>query len=145
MICGWFGANKMLGAQMILENLNGYMLGNTGHVAMRGDQWLDTNAPVYVCNNLDTAKRILFNSHQCGGIATPVWTTIYRVYARNLPVDKIDGNLIYTTCPTKIFVDAPVFYCAPRRITESQLMANAQRIRADFARLVNDTNHPKER
>lgn len=131
---------------MILENLNGYMLGNAGHVATRGDQWWDTDEPVYVCNSLDAAKRILFNSHQYGGIVAPVWTTIYRVHARNLPVYKIDGDLIYTDRPTQIFVDAPVFYHAPCIITESQLMANARRMRAVFAHFINGiNNYSKER
>ena len=125
---------------MKVYNFMGYMLGNANHIVVRGDQWCDAGEKVFVCTNKETAKTILRQS-QCYNLEpnNVVWTTIYRVWARDINVDEYTHgkNLAWTTEGNKIIVDSPVFYRKAPMRSEQQLQQNAMRNRADFFKLAN--------
>lgn len=124
---------------MKIKQLTGYMLGNDNHVVMPGEQWCPNPSCVWICRNLNVARAVLRASHKNRIYDIPVWTTIYRVRARNIPHDRMDNDFIYTDAADKIFVDAVVHYQEPPRITERQLLENAQRIRASFMKTMHGT------
>ena len=122
------------------NNLVGYMLGNENHIVVRGDQWCDAGHQVYICTNKEIAKAILEQSQQLNLEPNNiVWTTIYRVYAPNINIEKYThgGNLAWTNEGNKIFVDTPVFYRAAQKISEQNLTKHARLIQSDFFRLFN--------
>lgn len=118
----------------------GYMLGNENHIVVRGDQWCDAGDFVYICTNKETAQAILEHSQQHNLMPNNIiWTTIYRVHARNINIDKYThgNNLAWTTEGNKIIVDEPVFYREASKISEQHLLNNAMQIRSDFFKLFN--------
>ena len=120
------------------------MLGNSNHVVGRGEQWCDAGIRVFVCADQDTARAILDASQKESLEPHIVWTTIYRVQAKNINVDKFENDLMLTTQGDKIFVDGPVTYREPEIMTEQRLLQNARLIRPHFSRLMNN-NKRKER
>lgn len=113
------------------------MLGNDAHIVARGDNWLDTDRPVYICKSLDVAKSILQESHRA--VLDPnniVWSTIYRVKADEIDVFKIENDLVWTNQATKIVVDRPVAYYKPAYRSEFQLLANARRALPYFSEII---------
>lgn len=120
------------------------MLGNSSHVVGRGEQWCDAGIQVFVCANQDTARAILDASQKESLEPHIVWTTVYRVQAKNINVDKFENDLMWTTQGDKIFVDGPVMYREPEIMTEQRLLQNARLIRPHFSRLINN-NKRKER
>ena len=129
---------------MQINKMVGYMLGNSSHVVGRGEQWCDAGIQVFVCANQDTARAILDASQKESLEPHIVWTTVYRVQAKNINVDKFENDLMWTTQGDKIFVDGPVMYREPEIMTEQRLLQNARLIRPHFSRLINN-NKRKER
>lgn len=128
---------------MVIDNFTGYMLGNTDSVLVSGDQWWPVDTDVFVCLTLNRAREILRQSHMGGNTAQPVWTTIYKVKARNLPCTRIKNGLVYTNSPTQIFVDRIVYYTGEPRVSEQDLLRNAAKLRTDFFKLVNNRHRGK--
>ncbi len=113
------------------------MLGNDAHIVTRGDAWLDTDMPVYICSSVNLANTILHTSHRA--VLAPndvVWSTIYRVTADEIDAFKIENGLVWTTQATKIKVDRPVAYHKPSHRSEAQLLANAQKILPQISKLI---------
>ena len=109
----------------------GYMLGNKSHVVVHGDQWCQPGIPVYICANKDTARAILEDSQKFALEPNNiVWTTIYRVRAKDIEIDKYEHDLIWTHQGNKIIVEAPVFYRDAPKISEEYLLNNARQIRS---------------
>lgn len=119
---------------MIIKNLTGYMLGNRENAPEVGKQWWPYDVQVFVCANMDKAKEILMQSRKYVLNPDLVWTTIYRVQAKDIECQKIENNLIWTKQPTKIIVDSPVFFSTPRYMNEQDLLNNARRIMPRFSR-----------
>lgn len=122
---------------MLIKNLTGYMLCNTGNVLEHGDQWWPADTDVFVCLSLNRAREILKQSKY------PIWTTIYKVSARNLPCTRIENGLLYTNAPTNIFVDRAVYYAGEQHASSRALLQNAAKIRTDFFKLVNREHRGK--
>lgn len=106
-------------------NLSGFMLGDEERSNLRpGQQWWPHDTMVYVCKNLDVAKRILQES-QC-------WMAIYHVTAPRIECVDMDRDFFWTTDASKIIVCKPVFQQMPKRITEKELLDNAKIMRNAF-------------
>ena len=122
---------------MLKKNLVGYMLGNCDTVVSRGSQWCEDGLNVYVCPTKEMAKAILEQSQQHTLKPHIVWTTIYRVWAKDIEIDffKTD-RLVWTRQGSKLIVDAPVFYRAQPVLTEQKLLSNAKRLKARYMKLV---------
>ena len=128
--------------------ITGYMLGNENHIVLRGDQWSDAGEYLYICTNKEFAQTILEHSQQC--VLEPnniIWTTIYRVHANNINIDKYShgNNLAWTAEGNKIIVDKPVFYRKAISQSEQRLLNNAIRIRSDFFKIFNNKNKELKR
>ncbi len=119
-------------------NLSGYMLATDSYVRRVGQKWLPYDTMVYVCKNLDVAKRILMESHNgkcdCTGA---IWTTIYRVSAPMVGCVHADKSKVWTQDASKITVDGEVLHCAPHRFKEDELLQTAACIRPAFFGRVN--------
>ncbi len=130
---------------MKVSNFVGYMLGNANNVVVRGDQWCDAGEQVYICTNKEFAKSMLEMSqkHQ----DSIVWTTIYRVHARNIDIQAYthSKNLAWTNEGNKIIVDTPVFYRPVQKRTQAQLLQNAVQIGPDYFKLVNGEQRGKRK
>ncbi len=143
---GWSNVNKTRGTSgMKLDNLVGYMLAGRGRVIVPGERWINYDVPVYICTTLDKAKEILEESHIRTLEPSPVWTTIYRVVAKDIDCDKYDNERVWTRQASRIFVDKPVFYKEPHKLSEVALLRNAQRILPHFSKLMNNTYGVKEK
>ena len=129
---------------MIIKKMTGFMLGNAKNAPEVERQWWPYDVQVFVCANLDKAKEMLMQSRKYALDPDAVWTTIYQVRAENIECQKIENNLIWTKQPTKIIVDRPVFFSAPRYMTEPDLLNNARRILPHFSGLIANT-YRKER
>ncbi len=123
---------------MQINKMVGYMLGNSNHVVGPGEHWCDAGMQVFVCANKELAQAILNTSHKETLEPHIVWTTIYRVKANNIQIDKFENDLMWTTQGDKIIVDAPVIYREPEFMTEQRLLQNARLIRPHFSRLLNN-------
>ncbi len=123
---------------MKVKYLVGYMLANNNHLLANGEQWWPNPADVWICRNLDVARRVLNASHKNAGMGAPVWTTIYRVHGLNIQCDRIDEEFIYTHAADKIIVGTPGHYQEPPRITERDLLKKANGIRTSFMNLMHD-------
>jgi hypothetical protein len=130
---------------MKIANIVGYMLGNSNHVMARGDQWCDAGEQVYICTNKEVAKAILESSQI--GVGDIVWTTIYRVHARDIDISAYTDlrNLAWTKEGNKIIVDKPVLYRSVQKMSEQHLLQNAARIRTDYFKLANGTRKEKRK
>ena len=123
---------------MTINQLTGFMLGTSKRRARKGEAWLPFDVDVYVCADMATAMELLTAS-QSGAVLepNPVWTTIYRVKADDINCTKIESGLIWTNQPTKLIVDAPVYYGTPRVLPESWLLKNAKNILPRMSMLMN--------
>ena len=122
---------------MKFRNMTGDMLGNERCEHRSGAPWANDNYyPVWICPTLRKALEILEasqNAHLDGNI---VWTTIYRVVARDIECELMKNGLWLTHTPTKIYVDEPVMYKNPNFfMTEEQLLSNANDIRMRFSKI----------
>ncbi|MDE5615849.1 MAG: hypothetical protein K2I81_03395 [Alphaproteobacteria bacterium] len=119
-------------------NLSGFMLGTDKDVLRPGQKWLPYDAEVYVCRNIDVAKRLLQLSQRgfIDGI-NPVWTTIYHVVAPMVKCTRADNAMLWTPDASKIIVDRPVFQQPPRQLPEAALFDNAKAQLSAFMRLMN--------
>ena len=121
---------------MIIKDMTGYMLSGNG-ILKSGEQWWPHDTNVYVCLSLEKAQELLALSHDASLKHGTIWTTIYRVNAKNIDCNKIGNGLVWTNQPTKIIVDCPVYYRAPRMVSEGKLLQNAKRILPRYSRLMN--------
>lgn len=122
---------------MKMDKLVGFMLTTNRQGVASGERWSEYDVPVYICATLDRAKQILENSHKKPLEPNTVWTTVYRVVANDIKIDRIENGLFWTHQARKIFADTPVFYKEPRPITEAQLLCNAKRILPQMAIIMN--------
>ena len=129
---------------MKISQLTGFVLGTSKRRAKKGEAWLPFDVEVYVCADMPTAMKILANSHSGTIEPNPVWTTIYRVKADNIDCTKIEGGLIWTNQPTRLIVDTPVYYAAPKELSESQLLKNAKKILPRISTLMNNAFYQKD-
>ena len=123
---------------MKINKITGFMLGNAAHAPENGDKWCDYDTDVYICADLDCAKQILAESHKNTLAPAVVWTTIYRVKANDINCNKIQNNIIWTNQPTKIIVDAPVYYSAPKQITNAEILSKAAHVLPQYSKLINN-------
>ena len=130
---------------MNVNQLTGFMLGASKRRGKKGEAWLPFDVEVYVCADMATAMEILESSRRCMLEPNPVWTTIYRVKADNINCTKIEGGLIWTNQPTKLIVEAPVYYGTPKTMSESQLLQNAKKILPRVSTLMKSAFYQKEK
>ncbi|MBQ8473362.1 MAG: hypothetical protein IJ500_00690 [Alphaproteobacteria bacterium] len=124
---------------MIINEMTGYMLSGGG-AHRSGEKWWPYNTNVYVCMSLEKAKELMAMSHKEPLTHGTVWTTIYRVSAQNIDCQKFGDGLMWTNQPTKIIVDGPVYYHAPNKMSEGELLKNARRILPQYSHLMNQMN-----
>ena len=124
---------------MIIKEMTGYMLSGGG-AHRSGENWWPYNTTVYVCLSLEKAKELMSMSHKEPLKHGTVWTTIYRVSAQNIDCQKFGDGLMWTNQPTKIIVEGPVYYHAPNKMSEGELLKNAQRILPQYSHLMNQMN-----
>lgn len=113
---------------MKFRNMTGYMLGNAHCVHKPGAPWTTNDVPVWICPTIRKALEILERSHINHLDGNALWTTIYRVVARDIECIQMKNGLWFTDRPTKIYVDEPVLYKEPMQLTEEQLLARAAEI-----------------
>lgn len=113
------------------------MLGNARHAHRPGEPWMDRDAMVYVCRDIDVAKQIL-NMSQHGFVddMNPLWTTIYHVTAPMIECQRADCKMLWTTDATKIIVDRPVFRQEPSLLSEQMLLDKARAIRSEYFKTI---------
>ena len=121
---------------MKIKNMTGYMLGTSRNIRKPGAPWTGDNTPVWICPTLRKAVEILENSNRaCCLEGNVVWTTVYRVVARDIVCVQMKNGLWFTETPTKIYVDSPVFSVNPLSLTEEQLLQNAKVIMPRMTKL----------
>ena len=52
--------------------------------------------------------------------------------------NKIQNNIIWTNQPTKIIVDAPVYYSVPKQITNAEILSKAANVLPQYSKLINN-------
>lgn len=121
---------------MRFRNFTGFILGNARHEYRPGMQWVEQDERLWVCPNLDTARRVLIESHKRLAVEhKPIWTTVYQVSGRDVVFEKGLNGLLYTDTPSKLFVERRVWVQMPKMITEEDLLANAGVIRNKLAKI----------
>ena len=132
-------------ADVYIINLSGFMLGTDKDVLQPGQKWLPYDTEVYVCRNIDVAKRLLQLSQRgfVDGI-NPVWTTVYHVVAPMVKCTRADNAMLWTPDASKIVVDRPVFQQTPRQLSEAALLDNAKAQMAAFMGLMNLSREKKK-
>lgn len=113
---------------MKFRNMTGYMLGTINNQRRPGSQWTMDNAPVWICPTMRKAFEILERSQTNHLDGNVLWTTIYRVVARDIECVQMKNGLWFTEQPTRIYVDEAVLYKDPMQLTEEQLLARATEI-----------------
>lgn len=145
MTCGWFSVSNGVVGAMKIKNMTGYMLGNDHRKYKIGDAWANHDSRVWVCPSADKAKQILQKSQANTLEPCCVWTTIYRVSARDIVCEKSSGGLWYTCTPTKICVERVVYAQNAHNIAETQLIQNAKQQYGRFARFMLSLDKEDER
>lgn len=122
---------------MKVKNFTGFMLGNENTEHKIGDSWLKCDACVWVCPNLNKAKKVLEESQKCGFLESgAIWTKIYQVSGQDVVFEQGKNGLLYTGAPTKLYVNRVVYQKKPALITEEMLLKKAKRY-SEFFELIN--------
>lgn len=111
---------------MLIKNFTGYVLSTDLRTYTPGLPWQTVDSRVWVCPTLGKAKKVLRESRYGLQIDPCIWTTIYQVSGKNVVFEKSKTGLLYTSMPTKLFINRRMYYEAIPELSEEQLLNRAK-------------------
>lgn len=107
---------------MIIENLDGFVLGKASLSAQSGQPWPFHGAPIAIYTDLNLAKKAVIESQTNFSKPHPVWTSVYAVSASNIDCVELHGDGTFVTVQAhKIITKNPVFYSASTTVSNNAL------------------------
>ena len=120
---------------MIIRDFTGYILSTDLRTYTPGLPWQAVDSRVWVCPTLEKAKKDLRESRSGLQIDPCIWTTIYQVSGKNVVFEKSKTGLLYTSMPTKLFINRRMYYEAIPKLSEEQLLNRAKAYKKCFFEL----------
>mgnify|MGYP003308609741 CR=1 FL=1 len=111
---------------MLIKNFTGYVLSTDLRTYTPGLPWQTVDSRVWVCPTLGKAKKVLRESRSGLQIDPCIWTTIYQVSGKNIVFEKSKTGLLYTSMPTKLFINRVMCYEPIPELSEEQLLNRAK-------------------
>lgn len=107
---------------MIIEKLDGFVLGNRSNVPVLGESWPFHGAEIAIYTDKKVAELELKKSQMEFVTPHPVWTAIYAISAIEIDCVSVSGNGTYKTKQAhKIIAGKPIFYSADGGTDEKSL------------------------
>lgn len=131
---------------MLIKNFTGYVLSTDLRTYTPGLPWQTVDSRVWVCPTLEKAKKVLRESRYGLQIDPCIWTTIYQVSGKNVVFEKSKTGLLYTSMPTKLFINRVMCYEPIPELSKEQLLNRAKVYKKCFFELaVNAFENDEER
>lgn len=121
---------------MLIKNFTGYVLSTDLRTYIPGLPWQTVDSRVWVCPTLGKAKKVLRESRSGLQIDPCIWTTIYQVSGKNVVFEKSKTGLLYTSMPTKLFINRVMCYEPIPELSKEQLLNRAKAYKKCFFELV---------